>query len=153
MRYRPALGARLCERLAAGEPLSRICRGPGMPTAPEVLAWLADPRHADFQGAVARAREARADALVDEILSIADDLAGAEQVQRSKLRVDTRRWLAARLAPAKYGDASSLEISGPAGGPITVDRPERLTRDAWLARQGEGVEALPAQAETDEASQ
>jgi hypothetical protein len=99
-----------------------------------------------------RAREARADALVGEILSIADDPTGAEQVQRSKLRVDTRRWLAAKLAPAKYGDASSLEISGPAGGPITVDRPERLTRESWLARHAVALEPLPL-AEPDEAPQ
>jgi len=146
MRYRPALAARLCERLGAGEPLSLICREPGMPSATAVLAWLADPRRADFQAALARAREARADALVDEILSIADDATGAEQVQRSKLRVDTRRWLAAKLAPAKYGEASSLEITGPGGGAIMVDRPERLSREAWLARR-EGPEPPP---DTDE---
>jgi hypothetical protein len=152
MRYRQSLGARVCDGLATGEALEAICQRPGMPPLPEVLAWLADPRRADFQAAVAKAREARADALVGEILSIADDPTGAEQVQRSKLRVDTRRWLAAKLAPAKYGDASSLEISGPAGGPITVDRPERLTREAWLARRVGGLEALP-QTEPDEAPQ
>jgi len=107
-------------------------------------------RRADAQAKIAKAQEARADALMDEILAIADDPGGEEPVQRSKLRVDTRRWLAARLAPAKYGDASNAEISGPGDTQVMVDRPERLTREAWLERRGQGAAADDAPSGEDE---
>lgn len=68
----------------------------------------------------ARAKEAQADAIFDEILEIADDgsndwmkredgenegyALNGEHVQRSRLRVDSRKWMASKLAPKKYGD-------------------------------------------------
>lgn len=39
-----------------------------------------------------------------------------EHVQRSRLRVDTRKWLLSKLKPERYGDR--VEHSGPQGGPI-----------------------------------
>src|SRR5258705_9329614 len=36
-----------------------------------------------------------------------------ENIQRSRLRVDARKWAAARLAPKKYGDHISHEVKGP----------------------------------------
>jgi hypothetical protein len=46
-----------------------------------------------------------------------------EHIQRSRLRVDSRKWLASKLVPKKYGDKVSAEVSGPDGGPIL----EKLT--------------------------
>lgn len=73
----------------------------------------------------ARACELRADALVDEMLDMADennadvylDDDGNTQIdgnaiQRSKLKVDTRKWLISKLAPKKYGDKLEVENSG-----------------------------------------
>src|SRR5258708_9384791 len=64
-----------------------------------------------------RAREEQADKLFREIIEIADDKSGDyvttsdgkrivdhENIQRSRLRVDARKWAAARLAPKKYND-------------------------------------------------
>jgi len=39
-------------------------------------------------------------------------------VDRSRLMIDARKWLASKLAPKKYGDKVSAELSGPDGGPI-----------------------------------
>ena len=36
-----------------------------------------------------------------------------ENIQRSRLRVDARKWAAARLAPKKYGDHISHDVKGP----------------------------------------
>lgn len=77
------------------------------------------------------AREDQADTLADEILEIADesendtyevDLGDGviiqkenrEVVNRSRLRVDARKWVAAKLKPKKYGDYSrnETEITG-----------------------------------------
>ena len=66
-----------------------------------------------------------------ECLEIADRGKDSEnesqaRIQRDRLRVDTRKWMAARLAPKKYGDHISHDVKGP--GPnfqpailITVD--------------------------------
>src|SRR5258707_6607330 len=73
-----------------------------------------------------RAREEQADKLFREIIEIADDASGDyvttsdgqevvnhENIQRSRLRVDARKWAAARLAPKKYGDHISHDVRGP----------------------------------------
>ncbi len=39
-----------------------------------------------------------------------------EHVQRSRLRVDSRKWLLSKLKPERYGD--KLQHSGPGGGPV-----------------------------------
>jgi hypothetical protein len=41
-----------------------------------------------------------------------------DQVDRSRLMMDARKWLASKLAPKKYGDKVAAELSGPDGGPI-----------------------------------
>jgi hypothetical protein len=41
-------------------------------------------------------------------------------VQRSRLMVDTRKWLMSKLAAKKYGDKVQTEISGPEGGALIV---------------------------------
>ena len=35
-----------------------------------------------------------------------------ENIQRSRLRVDARKWAAARLAPRKYGDRVEHDVKG-----------------------------------------
>jgi len=79
----------------------------------------------DFRDQYARAREEQADKLFREIIEIADDASGDyvttrdgqtivdhENIQRSRLRVDARKWAAARLAPKKYGDHISHDVHG-----------------------------------------
>jgi hypothetical protein len=72
----------------------------------------------------ARAKEQQADLLAEEIIEIADDsskdlqgyddynnpIENKEFVNRSKLRVDARKWVASKLKPKKYGD--KLELDG-----------------------------------------
>ena len=140
-RYTPDLAADICRRLADGEPLRSICRDPAMPDKATVLRWLADKAKADFRDQYAHARQMQADALFDEALEIADDTTGDlttdkdgketvnhENIQRSRLRVDTRKWAAGKLAPKRYGD--KIQHTGEGGGPIRV-RPDlsKLTNE------------------------
>jgi len=62
----------------------------------------------------ARACDDRADLMADEILEIADSTDNSDnvKVQRDRLRVDTRKWLLAKLKPKKYGDHLGIEHSG-----------------------------------------
>jgi hypothetical protein len=70
----------------------------------------------------ARACEERADLIADEVFEIADNKTLDEngmivkddniKVQRDRLRVDSRKWLLAKLHPKKYGDKIDVEHSG-----------------------------------------
>ncbi len=135
--YTEALAAKLCLRLAEGETLRAICRDEAMPDKATVLRWLADKTKTDFRDQYAHARDMQADALFDEALEIADDVSGDwstdkdgkkvldhEHVQRSRLRVDTRKWAAGKMAPKRYGD--KLQHTGDGGGPFR-GRPDLST--------------------------
>jgi len=121
--YTAEIGDVICQRLVDGESLRKICLSDDMPAASTIFKWLAE--NEAFAEQYARAREAQADTLADEILDIADDGANdytekerpdgstydafdAEHVQRSRLRVEARKWIAAKLKPKKYGDKTLL---------------------------------------------
>lgn len=100
---------RICERVAAGEPLSAIAAEYGM--GREALSrWIHQDEERAEQIRAARARAA--DALAEETLSIADG-ATAEDVQVAKLRIDTRRWIAGIWSPAVYSpqQRAAVEIN------------------------------------------
>ena len=42
-------------------------------------------------------------------------------IQRDKLRVDTIKWLASKIAPRLYGERQTMEHTGDGGGPLTVE--------------------------------
>lgn len=126
------IAAEICDRLCAGESLRTIVRDNHMPASSTVFRWLtARPA---FQEQYARAREVQADAIFEDILDIADDArndwmerrgegdagwqANGEHIQRSRLRIDARKWMAGKLAPKKYGEKASLEVSGKDGAPL-----------------------------------
>lgn len=132
-KFTKEMASRICERLAAGETLRAICRDDDVPAAQTVLRWTA--ANTEFSEQYARARETGYSHMADELVEIADDgtndyvekerengtkhvVFDAEHVQRSKLRVDTRKWLLSKALPKVYGD--KLEHTGPDGGPITV---------------------------------
>lgn len=133
--YTEDMALAICGRLADGESLKSICAGDDMPDKATVYRWLAADEA--FRDMYARAREDQADTLADEIVAIADEAEvsakqdgeevhlalDATAVARNRLRVDARKWVAAKLKPKKYGDRISQEVSGPDGGPVeTVTR-------------------------------
>lgn len=144
----------ICKRLAEGESLRGICLSDEMPDASTVFRWLASEAetYKGFREQYARAREAQADYYAEEIIQISDDgtndwmerrseaekgagvetgwVLNGEHVQRSRLRVDARKWFASKVAPKKYGDKIVQEHSGPDGGSIkTVNRVEIVVID------------------------
>lgn len=108
--------------------LADICRLPGMPERTTFMRRLA--ADADLQKRYSAAIEVRADVLVDEIIQIADDTsqdtvmtengpkANSEWIQRSRLRVDARKWAAAKMAPKKYGDKLDMNHGVQPGNPL-----------------------------------
>jgi hypothetical protein len=143
----------ICARIAEGMPLTKICKLDGMPHVATVYRWLADERYKDFRDRYMYAREDQADTLADEIVEIADDTDNdytetvdgilkynAENVNRSRLRVDARKWVAAKLKPKKYGDKVQNELTGADGGAIKTESdssPDDIARQvAFLLSKG-----------------
>jgi hypothetical protein len=128
----PALADLICERLANGESLRAICTEAGMPDKATVFRWLA--AHDDFRDQYARARETQADSLFDDILTIADtpvigekrkthpdgsvEVMTGDMIDHRRLQVDARKWMAGKLAPKKYGEKITQEVTGANGAPL-----------------------------------
>lgn len=120
--FSPEIANEICDRLAKGESLKAITgsdRDDWMPSETTVRRWLAGEEdwNAEFRRQYARAREAQADAYFEEIVDIADEpVSESVEVQRNRLRMDARKWVASKLAPKKYGD--KLALTDGEGGPL-----------------------------------
>ncbi len=140
-------------RLAEVRYLRSICRDADIPVTPPAVrkAVIADPV---FGAQYAQARDLGLDAMAEEILEIADDSRGDwvqkvnkdgsvewvfnhENVQRSRLRCDTRKWYLSKLAPKRYGERIQQEISSPDGSLGGLSREQvtlRLTQILEMAQ-------------------
>ena len=114
-KYSAELVASICGRISRGESLKRITDDEDMPCSSTVYLWLSE--NTGFSEMYTRAKEDSADAMADDILYIAD---GEGDVQRDRLRVDSRKWIAAKLKPRKYGERVQNELTGADGGPIHI---------------------------------
>lgn len=118
----------LCRRIATSErSIAKICREDNdMPSYSSIWNWLNDPDKQEFMDLYARAKEDQVEFMADHMLEIADDSTGdttvtengivenREFVNRSRLRVDTRKWLLSKLKPKKYGDKLDVTSDGKA---------------------------------------
>lgn len=127
-KYSKRFADRICSELAEGKSLRTVCSSDAMPNKETVFRWLRTKK--DFSDQYARAKEEATDALADEILDISDEgvndwmekrfgkdeesswVINGEALQRSKLRVDTRKWLMAKMKPKKYGDKLDVTSDG-----------------------------------------
>lgn len=129
--YTIELAATICGRIVSGEALTKICGDDAMPGVSTVYRWIAERE--DFRDMYTRAREDQADTLADEVLAIADEdpalsiqerggesvtVVDGAAVQHQRLRIDARKWVAAKLKPKKYGDKVTQEHTGEGGGSI-----------------------------------
>jgi hypothetical protein len=123
-KYSDELVNTICLRIAEGESLNKICKDEKMPDKATVFRWLVSDQV--FCDKYARARELQAETQFDELIDIVDQppelsyVTGksGEQIEVKfdstyvawmKLRVDTRKWTAARMAPKKYGEYKQPE--------------------------------------------
>jgi hypothetical protein len=134
--YNDAIATVICDRIAEGESLRKICLDDGIPDKATVFRWLA--AHEAFRDQYAHAREAQADKMAEEILDIADDgrndtytddegevRTDHDVIARSRLRVDARKWLVSKMAPKKYGDKVAIGGSDDMP-PVQIERIERV---------------------------
>lgn len=140
--YTTEIAERICERLANGEPLAKICRDDDMPGYSTVRRWEDDKP--EFQALSLRARQDGTHFLADDSLRIADD--SEIDTQRAKLMIDTRLRLIGKWNAKQYGDKITQEHTGTDGGPmvslvmgVAPDKVPQHVLD-WVAAQkpGEG---------------
>lgn len=131
--YSQAIADEICRRIASGESLRAVCEShkddAKWPDDSTVRGWFLEDREG-FSKHYARAQRERAERWAEEITEIADDGSNdwmerfdsegksigwslnGEHVQRSRLRVDTRKWLLSKVLPKVYGDKVDVEHSG-----------------------------------------
>jgi hypothetical protein len=114
---RPEAIEELCSHIVAGGNLKTWCVAMDAPYT-MVRRWLeSDTERAKLYAA---AKEDRADVLAEDILLIADEHPPLDGEGRTdsgfvawqKLRVDSRKWTAAKLRPGVYGERVALEHAG-----------------------------------------
>ena len=133
----PEIVEEILSKLKDGWTLREVCNADHMPAASTVRSWAADTK-SEFSEQYVRARELGYHRMADEILDIADDglndwverqrdngesytVVDHEHISRSKLRVDTRKWLLSKALPKLYGDKLAVEATGKDGGPIKTE--------------------------------
>lgn len=132
--YTPERAEAICALLAEGMSLRTVCKQEGMPDCATVFSWMR--KFPEFLKQYEKSKAESADYLVEEMLDIADDgsndwmekhskegenigwQVNGEHVQRSRLRLDTRKWIASKLKAKKYGE--KIEIAGDPDAPLTV---------------------------------
>jgi hypothetical protein len=133
-----ALKTEICERIIDGETIRQIAAEAHLPDARTIYRTLAAEDEAEFRQQYARAKEFQLYRMEDELLEIADDATNdwmekrdratgeaidwqvnGEHIQRSRVRIDTRKWIMSKRAPKKYGDRIQQEIETSDGQPIS----------------------------------
>lgn len=119
---------RLCDIYRADDP--------GFPPARTIREWIANSE--EFTAQYTRAKEMQARHIFEQIIEIADDssedeifiggddesgegakrVMNSEFVQRSKLRVEARKWALSKLLPKEFGD--KIEVDNKHSGSIAT---------------------------------
>lgn len=130
-KYTIEIADKICEQIAtSAKSMKTICEELNISVA-TVLNWLSESHtsyNEGFSKLYARAKEQQADFLAEEILEIADDgsndymtitkgfetynVEDKEVTNRSRLRVDARKWIASKLKPKKYADKIDVTSDG-----------------------------------------
>lgn len=127
----------LCEQLSTSNKatstiLAELGKSSDTVGVTTIYKWLR--ANEDFAKDYARSKEEQADFLAEEIIEIADDssldvevsedgkaVVKGENIQRARLRVDTRKWIASKLKPKKYGDKIEQTLQNPDGSNLVLE--------------------------------
>ena len=105
--------------ITQGQSIAKACKELKVANS-TYMVWLS--RSDDYAHAHANAMASRADVIFEEILEIADSteddiitdsdgrqVTNHNVIQRDRLRVDTRKWIAAKMNPNKYSDKQFID--------------------------------------------
>lgn len=115
--YTPEMADEICDTIACtSKGLRRLCKeNPHWPPEKIIMQWRI--KNHDFSAQYTRAKTNQIETLVDSLLTISEDssndyvedeegklICNRDHIARCRLRVDTIKWLAGKLAPKIYGD-------------------------------------------------
>lgn len=129
--YTQEIAEKICEEIATtSKSMKTICADLNLSVF-TVICWTSEGHSnyiKEFAQLYARAKDMQADYMVEESLDISDDgsndfmtitkgdqeysVENKEWTSRSKLRVDTRKWIASKLKPKKYADKLDVTSDG-----------------------------------------
>ena len=122
----------VCDRLVEGEPLVRICADMTMPSRQQVMKYIRRDEKAREDYYIAK--EMQAETLSEEMMIIANDdshdfsfdektgrrVSHNDVVARARLKTDVLSKHMASIAPKRFGNKTSTEVSGDPGKPMTL---------------------------------
>lgn len=111
------LGKEICARISDGESVRAICRDKKMPSASTVFYWLLDDDKQAFLEQYETARNTQAENMFEELLDIADT---EQDIQKARLKIDTRKWYLSKVLPKKFGDKIDMTSAGEKVQPLLV---------------------------------
>ena len=147
VRYNRKLAALICERIATTpQSMLQICEAPDMPGIATFFRWLRD--YPEFREMYVIAKQEQVEILIEECFDIIDDashdtivtkdgrtILNPVAVQRAKLQVNFRQWIASKLLPRKYGNNAQLEAAAPPPPPPPEGGGFILTKERLLHMQ------------------
>jgi len=141
--YTKTIGLQICARIAAGESLGQVCQDDKFPGRATVFRWR--QKNPEFDQAYLQAREMLYERWADDIIDIADDssadvvektgrngavymAADHDHINRSRLMVESRKWLLSKLLPDTYGDQLAVDHKGKITHDVNLSDRERMRR-------------------------
>lgn len=137
--YTNELALEICDAIAtSSKSLITLCSlNQHWPRDRTIRTWFREIP--EFQRMYIQAKDDQSELFVEEIIDIADDVSNdtlvrtnkngeeyevcnSEWIARSRLRVDTRKWLASKYKPKKYGDTKVPEEKVDNSDSINADR-------------------------------
>lgn len=124
--YTEEIAASICEQIAKGESVVKICTAEGMPSPASVYKWLAERQ--TFSENYARARERQADFYFEQMVDIATTpfigetseydgnanltkVTTKDMIEHRRLQIETLKWVSSKLRPKKYGDKLEVDAN------------------------------------------
>ena len=113
----------ICADMSGGTPAYKACQAHGMH---RMTFYRMIARDESARDKYARAKADGLDAIADEMYELADECRMGEKtketkdgtftetgdmVERTRLQLDTRKWLLSKLAPKKYGDKVDIDLT------------------------------------------
>lgn len=132
----PEVVEQILSAIEDGTPLRKACGDAGV-SAPSFMRWVSEDD--SLAERYARSKRLQAELLADEIVDIADEEPGtldnggtdSGKVAHNRLRVDTRKWILAKLLPKVYGEKVAIggaEDLPPVQSNVTLDPSEAYKR-------------------------
>ncbi len=134
MAYCPEVAEYILERVIDGIPLRKICEDRNMPGTSVFLRWVVEDK--DLRERYALAQQMRAMVWADETIHIADtpcmsmtivdkadgtkEIVMADNVQRSRVKIEARKFMLSKILPKQFGDAPPEGAGGEGGSGVVM---------------------------------